>query len=76
MCCMDALGEERCRSGILWADEYGVNVERSTCKDLGKDGCSFVDLLVDDMEMSDGSIALSSDGVDEHEHANGPRRAA
>lgn len=62
----NAIGEERCRSGILWVDEYGVNVERSTCEDLDKDGYGFVDLLVGDMEMSDGSIALSSDGVDEH----------
>lgn len=47
-------------------EEYGVNAERSMCENLGKDGCGFVDLPVRDMQMGDGSIALSADGVDEH----------
>src|SRR5688572_18321525 len=47
-------------------EEYGVNVERSACEDFAKDGRGFVDLLVRDMQMSDRSIAPSSDGVDEH----------
>ena len=45
----NAIREERCRFGILWVDEYGVNVERSTCEDFGEDGYGFVDLLVRDM---------------------------
>ena len=47
-------------------EEYGVNVERSARENLGKDGHGFVDLLVRDMQMGDRSIALSSNGVDEH----------
>src|ERR1044072_7879650 len=47
-------------------EEYGVNVERSACEDLAKDGRGFVDLLVRDMQVSDCSIALSSESVDEH----------
>ena len=43
-----------------------MSTERSTRENLGKDGCGFVDLFVRDMQMGDCSIALSSDGIDEH----------
>ena len=45
---------------------YGVNVERSPCENRGKGSPRFVDLLVRDMQMRDGAIALSPMEFDQH----------